>query len=65
MRVEAERLRNALFQLRLDRLWGFALGKARAIANPEYMRVDRKGFLSKGTVHHDVGGFAANTGQRN
>ena len=63
MGVDAERSGGLGLQLLLDRQYGLARGQAGAVADPEYMRVDRERFGAKGTVHHDIGGLATDPGQ--
>ena len=64
MRVATEGLRDDLLELRLDLLDGFAGGQAGAVADSEDVRVDRERLLAERGVEHDIGGLAANPGQR-
>ena len=38
--------------------------QTRAVADAEHMRVDRHGRLAEGDIEHDIGGLAADAGQR-
>jgi hypothetical protein len=62
--VAAERLRHDLLELRLDVLDGFPGSQAGAVADPVHVRVDRERLLAERGVEHDVGGLAADAGQR-
>jgi hypothetical protein len=61
VRVPAKRLRDDLLELRLDLVDRLAGRKTGAVAHPEHVRVDRKGFLSESSVEHNVCGFAPNS----
>jgi len=62
--VAPERLRHDLFKLGLDDIDRFTWRQAGAVANAEDVSVDREGFFAKRRVQDDIGGLAANTGQR-
>ena len=64
MRIAAERLRHDLLELGLDLVDRLARGKAGPVADPENVRVDRERLLAERGVEHDIGGFAADSGQR-
>ena len=64
MRVAAERLRNDLFELGLDLIDRLPGREARAVADSEDVRVDRERLLAERGVEDDVGGLAADAGQR-
>ena len=57
-------LGNAAHKLRLHRVRRLAGGHARAVADPEDMRVDSNGRLTKPFIQHDIGGLSANPGER-
>ena len=64
MRVQLEFVGHELQQL-LFYSQHIAPGRdAGAVGNPEYMRIDRDGWLGKRDIEHHVGGFAADAGQR-
>ena len=63
MRPQPKRGRGMFIEHFFDSQRRFTFGEARAIANAEDMRVDSKGFGAKGRVHHNIGSFAAHTGQ--
>ena len=54
MRIAAERLRDNLFELRLDRVDGFARSQAGAVADAEDVRIDRKRLLAERGDEDDV-----------
>jgi hypothetical protein len=62
--VAAERRRDDPFQLRLDRVDGLAGREAGAVGNAEDMGVDRERLFAPGSVEHDIGGLAADSGER-
>ena len=63
MRMQAERLRHALVELRFDVIGRFALGETRPVADPQDMRVDCEGLLAEPSIQDDVGGLAPHTGE--
>lgn len=63
MRTQPKGLRCFFVQRLFDRQWRFSFGYAGAVSDAKNMRVDSKGFRTKGGVHHDIGGFAAYAGQ--
>ena len=64
VRVAAEGLRHDLLELRFDLVDRLARREAGAVADAEDVRVDREGLLAERGVEHDVGGLAADAGQR-
>ena len=62
--IAAEGLRDDLLELGLDLVDGVAGRQARAVADAEYVRVDREGFLSEGGVEHDIRRLASYAGKR-
>ena len=64
MRVAAEGLRHDLFQLRFDLVDVFAGREAGAVADSENVSIDRERLLAERGVEDDIGGLAANAGQR-
>ena len=64
VRVAAEGLRDDLLELGLDLVDRLAGREAGAVADAEDVGVDREGLLAEGGVEHDVGGLAADAGQR-
>ena len=64
MRVAPEGLGDDLLELRLDLVDIFAGREAGAVADAEHVGVDRERLLAESSVEHDVGGLAADPGQR-
>ena len=64
MRVAAEGLGDDLLELGFDLVDSLSGCKARAVADPKYVRVDGERFLPKRSVENDVRGFAPNPRQR-
>ena len=64
MRVAPERAGARLVQLQFDRERVLAARQAGAVADAEDVGVDREGLVPEGGVEHDVGGLAADAGQR-
>ena len=64
MRVAAEGLRDDLLELRFDLVDSLAGREAGAVADAEDVGVDRERLLAERGVEHDVGGLAADAGQR-
>ena len=64
MRVAPEGLRDDLFELGFYLVDGLARSEAGAIADPEYVRVDRERFLAERCVEDDVCSLAADTRKR-
>jgi len=64
VRVAAERLRDNLLELHLDILDRFSGREAGSIADPEDVGVDRERFLAERGVQNDIGGLAADAGER-
>ena len=62
--VAAEGLGDDLFEPGLDLVDRFARCEAGAVADPEDVGVDRERFLAERGVEHDVGGLAADSGER-
>ena len=63
MRADAERGRGVLIQRLFYRQHRFPLGQTSAIADAEDMGVYGKCLRPERRVHHDIGGFAAHTGE--
>ncbi len=64
VRVAAERLRHDLLELGFDLIGVLARREAGAVADAEDVRVDRERLLAERGVEHDIGGLAADAGQR-
>ena len=64
MGVQQVFLRHDLHQLHLDVERRLADRQAGAVADAEDVGIDRDGRLAEGDVEHDVGGLAADAGQR-
>ena len=64
VRVAAERLGDDLLELRLDLVDILARREAGAVADAEDVRVDRERLLAECRVEDDVGGLAADAGER-
>ena len=64
MSVAAEGLRDDLLELRLDLVDGLPGCEARAVADAKDVGVDGERLLAEGGVKDDVGGLAADSGQR-
>ena len=64
VRVAAERLGDDPLEPGLDLVDGLARREAGTVANAEDVRVDREGFLAERGIEDDVGGLAADAGQR-
>ena len=58
MSANAERLRRNFFKHFFDDQHCFAGSETGSVADPEYMRVDSKGFRPECSVHHDIGSLA-------
>jgi hypothetical protein len=63
VRIQPEGLRHDLLQLVLDLENVLARSEAGAVAHPEDVRVDRKGFLIEGGVENDVCRLPSHAGQ--
>jgi len=63
MGIEQVPRRYAFQKLALNDQRCFSNGQASAVGYPEYMRIDRKGRLTKSGIQYDVGGFTTDTGQ--
>ena len=61
--VAAERLGDDFIELGLDLFGGLSGSKSDTVADPEDMRVDRKGLLTKGGIEHDISRLAAHSRQ--
>src|SRR4029077_3781702 len=55
--------RDHLLQFRFDIEWGLAGRQAGAVADAEYMGVDRDRWLAEGNVENNIRGLAADTRQ--
>jgi undecaprenyl-diphosphatase len=64
MRVPAEFRRNRFLQPELDLEHGLARRDPQPVGDAEDMGIDRVGDLAEGDVEHDIGGLAADAGQR-
>jgi hypothetical protein len=64
VRVAAERLGHDLLELGFDLVDRLARRESGTVADAEYVRVDREGFLAEGGVEHDVCGLASDAGER-
>jgi len=64
VRIAAERLRNDLVELGLDLVGSLAAREAGAVADAEHMGVDCERLLAPRGVEHDIGGLAADPGER-
>ena len=53
-----------LQQAQLDLVRRLARGEIEAMRHPEHVRVDGQGRLAEGDIEHDIGGLAADAGQR-
>jgi hypothetical protein len=62
--IAAERLRDDFFELGLDLFDRFPAREAGAVAHAEDVRVDGERLFAERGVEHDVGGLAADAGQR-
>lgn len=58
MGTNAKRLWRNLIQHFFDRQHGLAGSETGSVADPEYMRIDSKGFRPECSVHHDIGSLA-------
>ena len=64
VRVAAERLGDDLLELGFDLVDSLARRETGAVADAKDVRVDRERLLAERGVEHDVGGLAADSGQR-
>lgn len=63
MGADPKRVGGALVERLFNRQNGFSRCQACPVPNPEYMRVDGKGFCAKGGIHDDICRFASDAGQ--